>query len=139
MKHLFSTLAILILYNSLFAQDDVKQFTRKTNAVTVYKDGEWGEQAQGHNTFIINCNSDGDILWLTAQGQAQYFKRTGNAKSEKTKQGVKYQSVATKDSKGFKVTIWLMDDKDRGIMMIYPGEELFMIHFFNSDDYEENE
>ena len=139
MKYLFSILTALLMCTALFAQKDVTSFTRKTNAVMVYKNGDWEDKAEGHNTFVINCNDDGDILWLTARGQAQYFKRTNNAKSEKTKQGIKYQSVATKDSKGFRVTVWLMDDPDQGVIIIYPGEDLFMIHFFNDDSYEDNE
>jgi len=139
----YNTAALTLLMAAMFlvtsAQTD--KMVRKYNAVTFFNETEsteWTANKEGHNTFIINCNANGDILYLKANKEMEMLVRIGSATKGRDKEGHGYQLVKMRDQNKRVLYFQLYDDEEDGVKMIYHDLK-FMMQFINDDSFEPNE
>ena len=92
------------------------------NHVSVYDNetSKWSEWKEGYNTFIINANSNKDIIHIKASGKEVNYRRTSQSVERKyTKDGNGYQIINAIDDDGDRFQFQVFDDIKIGIKMIY--------------------
>jgi hypothetical protein len=98
------------------------KFRVDTKYVSVYdvESKKWSEWKEGFNTFIINANSNNDIIHLKASGKEVIYRRTSDdVQRKKTTDGKGYQIIFAYDENGNRFQFQVFDDIKIGIKMIY--------------------
>jgi hypothetical protein len=98
------------------------KFRLDFNSVSIYdpKTEKWSDWQDGLNTFVINANSNGDIVHITANGKEKLYRRTSKeVERDTTKDGKGYQIINAIDDDGDSFRFQLFDDVSVGIKMIY--------------------
>jgi hypothetical protein len=98
------------------------KFRVDMNYVSVYNNEteKWSEWKEGYNTFIINANSNKDIIHIKASGVEVNYRRTSQKVERKfTSDGKGYQIINAIDDDGDRFQFQVFDDIKIGIKMIY--------------------
>ena len=80
---------------------------------------KWREWEKGFNTFVININSNGDIMHIKPNGEKIIYRTLSGAETDKTSSGEKYQIIKALDKDGNSFKFQLFDDESIGLKMIY--------------------
>ena len=94
--------------------------------------GTWTDWEKGYNTFVINYNSNLDIVHYKANGDKVIYRRLSE-KIEKgyTEKGYNhYQIIKALDEDGNRFSFQLFDDRQIGLKLIYAN---IMIQFSSSE------
>ncbi len=115
---------------SVFSQD---KFRADYNLIAVYepKTDSWGEWIEVDHTFVINVNSNGDIVHYLPNGESIKYRNVSRVKEgniPKTKE--RYQIIKVLTDKGDPIELQLFDDSSIGLKLIF-GEN--MIQFAKSN------
>jgi hypothetical protein len=81
---------------------------------------KWTDWKEGYNTFIINANSNKDIIHIKPSGVEVNYRRTSQIVDRKfTSEGKGYQIINAIDDDGDRFQFQIFDDIKIGIKMIY--------------------
>ena len=102
------------------------------NLVSIYDSDTqtWSDFKSGYNTFVINCNSNGDIMHIKANGSKVIYRKLSGSESKYTKTGDHYQIISALDDDGDKFRFQIFDEKSIGLKMIYKN---IMIQFASNE------
>lgn len=118
----FLLLAVLVFTTfTLSAQD---QFRIDYDAVTLYADGDWGDWADGDNTFVFNADGTTNIVHYFANGDIVVYRRVSDKEEGQTDQGEHYQMIAVLDAEGHEVLLQYFDNPALGLKLIYSEEDM---------------
>jgi hypothetical protein len=98
------------------------KFRVDMNYVAIYdnESEKWSDWKEGYNTFIINANSNKDIIHIKASGVEVNYRRTSqNVERKYTSEGKGYQIINAIDDDGDRFQFQVFDDIKIGIKMIY--------------------
>lgn len=98
------------------------KFRIDMNYVSIYdiQTETWSKWKEGYNTFIINANTNQDIIHIKASGEEVIYRRTSQTVTrDYTKDGKGYQTIYAFDDNGNKFKFQVFDDEKIGIKMIY--------------------
>ena len=123
---------LLSRFDTDIDSDDDGKFRVDTNQVSTYnhETEKWSEWKMGYNTFIINANSNKDIIHIRAAGDEVNYRRTSQkVEKEFTSQGKGYQTINAIDDQGDKFIFQIFDDIEIGIKMIYGNVSIQFAYF----------
>lgn len=117
----FNFYGINILNNDNHEDKTSNKFRVDYDLVSIYdgKTEKWGDFEAGNNTFVINMNSNGDIMHIKANNDKVIYKKLSGADEGKTDKGDHYQTIKALDEDGNTFTFQIFDDINIGLKMIY--------------------
>ena len=80
---------------------------------------EWGDWKEGYNTFVINYNSNNDIMHIKADGSKVIYRKLSGIEEGTTKEGYHYQILRALDEDGDFFKFQLFDDPAMGAKIMY--------------------
>lgn len=105
------------------------QFRRDYSYISIYDPAteSWGEMQEGSNTFVFNCNDNGDVKHYQANGEMTLYRRVSNIIQDKTNNDKGYQYMNVLNDKGYEIGLQLFDDPNVGLKLIIGN---LMVQFF---------
>jgi hypothetical protein len=94
-------------------------------AVYDHETDSWGEWKEVEHTFVINVNSNGDIVHYLPNGDSIKYRNVSKVKEgtiPKTKE--RYQIIKVLTDKGDPIELQLFDDTSIGLKLIF-GDDIF--------------
>jgi hypothetical protein len=101
-------------------QTEPERFSMTFNRFATYdvEKEKWSKWQEGKNTFVINANTEGDIVHYMASGNTAIYKKTSKVKMDET-DGYKYQIIEAVDDDGIGMSFQVFNDEKLGVKMIY--------------------
>jgi hypothetical protein len=125
MKKIVVLFAVIFMIS--FAVKAQDSFTREYYSVAIYEDGAWGDWQDGHNIFVFNANSDGDVVQTAPDGSITVYSMESDVYEDVDADGNAYQGFDVIDDEGLEAEMRLYDDGD--LMIIYDVEPVVMVSF----------
>ena len=118
MKKLLLSIFFSVIVNTLYSQNESK-LRLDYNTFTFYdrETETWSEWTKGNNTFITNCNDNGDICHITPNGKSLMYKKLSAFEVKYLADGAKYRVCIAVNENGDDIIIQIFDNIGLGIII----------------------